>query len=189
MMISRQDGESMYIMASDNLHFWQEARPLQRPEFDWELVQVGNCGSPIETEAGWLLLTHGVGPVRRYCIGAMLLDLDDPSKVIGRLEEPLIQPREHEREGYVPNVVYACGALIHANALVIPFAMSDTASGIATVALQPLLEKLVSQAGETTAEPVQRARSHRRPGDPSGERHDSATAAPAGARKPRRKRK
>ena len=148
MMISRQDGENMYIMESDNLHFWHEARPLQRPEFEWELVQVGNCGSPIETEAGWLLLTHGVGPVRRYCISAMLLDLDDPSKVIGRLEEPLIVPREHEREGYVPNVVYTCGAIIHADAVVIPFAMSDTASGIATVRLQPLLDALVRQGGE-----------------------------------------
>lgn len=147
MMISRQDGENMYIMESDNLHFWHEAKPLQRPEFEWELVQVGNCGSPIETDAGWLLLTHGVGPVRRYCISAMLLDLDDPSKVIGRLEEPLIVPREHEREGYVPNVVYTCGAIIHAGAVVIPFAMSDTASGIATVRLQPLLDALVRQGG------------------------------------------
>ena len=144
MMISRQDGESMYIMKSDNLHFWQDAKPLQRPEFEWELVQVGNCGSPIETDVGWLLLTHGVGPVRRYCIGAMLLDLDDPSKVIGRLREPLIVPREHEREGYVPNVVYTCGALIHADAVVIPFAMSDAVSGIATVPLKSLLAALAN---------------------------------------------
>lgn len=189
MMISRQDGENMYIMASDNLHFWHEAKPLQRPEFDWELVQVGNCGSPIETEAGWLLLTHGVGPVRRYCIGAMLLDLDDPSKVVGRLEEPLIEPREHEREGYVPNVVYACGALIHANALVIPFAMSDTASGIATVPLQPLLDALVGKAGNPTEEPVRHARSRRSPGDPASERHAPVKDVAAAARKPRRKRK
>lgn len=146
-MISRQDGENLYMMFSDNLHFWHEMHLLQTPQSAWEFIQMGSCGSPLETEAGWLLLTHGVGPLRKYCIGAYLLDLHDPLRVIGRLEEPLIMPNEHEREGYVPNVVYTCGAIIHHDTLVIPYAVSDTASGIATVRLQPLLERLLGQSG------------------------------------------
>ena len=108
----------------------------------WEFIQIGNCGPPLETEEGWLVLTHGVGPVRKYCIGAILLDLDNPSKMIGRLPEPLLRPREEEREGYVPNVVYSCGSIIHNKELIIPYAMSDFASGIATVSLQNLLNKI-----------------------------------------------
>lgn len=138
-MISRQDGENIYIMFSDNLHFWNDPAPLMRPAYSWEFVQLGNCGSPIETEAGWLVLTHGVGPMRKYCIGAILLDLDDPTKVIGRLKEPLLEPTQNEREGYVPNVVYTCGALLHGGELIIPYAMSDSASSIATVPLRELL--------------------------------------------------
>lgn len=148
MMVSRQDGENMYIMESDNIDFWHEATVLQRPEFEWELVQIGNCGSPIETKAGWLLLTHGVGPLRQYCISATLLDLATPSKVIGRLVEPLIAPREQERDGYVPNVVYSCGALVHADSLVIPYAMSDTSAGIATVPLGPLLKRITERPSD-----------------------------------------
>jgi len=141
-MISRQDGENLFIMSSDNIHFWHEATLLKEPELPWEFVQIGNCGSPIETEAGWILLTHGVGPVREYSIGALLLDLEDPSKVIGRLKEPLLKPSETEREGYVPNVVYSCGGLIHNDELVIPYAMSDTSSGFAIVNVNDLLDNL-----------------------------------------------
>lgn len=143
-MCSRIDGENMYIMYSDILQFWETAEILQAPKHPWEFIQVGNCGSPLETPAGWLLLTHGVGPMRSYCIGAMLLDLDDPLKVIGHLEEPLLMPTEEEREGYVPNVVYSCGALIHNDNLYLPYAMSDTATGFAMVELDALLGKLTS---------------------------------------------
>ncbi|MDQ7826955.1 MAG: glycoside hydrolase family 130 protein [Candidatus Eremiobacteraeota bacterium] len=142
-IISRQDGENLFIMQSDNLHFWDEKELLKVPEETWELLLVGNCGSPIETEHGWILLTHGVGPMRKYCIGVVLLDLDDPSKIIGRLRDPLIFPREDEREGYVPNVVYTCGALIHNGELIIPYAVSDTSSGIATVKLENLIQGMV----------------------------------------------
>ena len=146
MMVSRQDGENMYIMASDNLHFWHEAELLQVPKYPWEFIQIGNCGSPLETEAGWILLTHGVGAMRKYCIGAYLLDLEDPSKVIGHLPEPLLSPTEDEREGYVPNVLYTCGAIIHNEEVIIPYSMSDTASGIAVVSLKQLLVCLQAHA-------------------------------------------
>lgn len=138
-MLSRQDGENNYIMFSDHLHFWQEAEIIQEPISPWEFVQLGNCGSPLETNEGWLMLTHGVGPMRQYSIGAILLDLDNPSKIIARLEEPLLSPNEEEREGYVPNVVYSCGSLIHNNMLIIPYAMSDISSGIATVGVRDLI--------------------------------------------------
>ncbi len=138
-MLSRQDGENNHIMFSDNIHFWQESQIIQEPEFPWEFIQIGNCGSPLETDKGWLVLTHGVGPMRQYCIGAMLLDLKKPSKIIARLDEPLLTPHEKEREGYVPNVVYSCGAIIHSDELVIPYAMSDINSGIATVGVNDLL--------------------------------------------------
>jgi predicted GH43/DUF377 family glycosyl hydrolase len=138
-MLSRQDGENNHIMFSDNIHFWQESQIIQEPEHPWEFIQIGNCGSPLETNEGWIVLTHGVGPMRKYCIGAILLDLEKPTKVIARLDEPLLAPHEKEREGYVPNVVYSCGALIHNNELVIPYAMSDINSGIATVVVKELL--------------------------------------------------
>jgi len=141
-MISRVDGENLFIMYSDNIAFWDRAESLQMPLFPWEVVQIGNCGSPIETEAGWLMLTHGVGPMRRYCIGAVLLDLDNPSRIIGRLSEPLLVPEKDEREGYVPNVVYSCGAMIHNDRVVIPYAFSDSASRVATVPLDKLLDAL-----------------------------------------------
>jgi len=138
-MLSRQDGENNHIMFSDNIHFWQESQIIQEPAYPWEFIQIGNCGSPLETNEGWIVLTHGVGPMRKYCIGAVLLDLANPTKTIARLDEPLLAPHEKEREGYVPNVVYSCGALIHNNELVIPYAMSDINSGIATVAVKELL--------------------------------------------------
>jgi predicted GH43/DUF377 family glycosyl hydrolase len=144
-MISRQDNENLYLMLSDNIHFWYDPLPLMMPREPWEIVQLGNCGSPIETEAGWLVLTHGVGPMRKYCIGAILLDLEDPSRVLGRLRDPLLTPVQNERIGYVPNVVYTCGALVHNGVLVLPYAMSDYATGFATVGMDALLDRLKSE--------------------------------------------
>ena len=141
-MLSRQDNENIYLMFSDNVHFWNERSVLLKPAFPWELVQIGNCGSPMETDAGWLVLSHGVGPMRQYCIGAFLLDHDDPAKVIGRLREPLLKPNQHEREGYVPNVVYTCGALVHNGELIIPYGLADHATGFATVALAEVLSAM-----------------------------------------------
>jgi predicted GH43/DUF377 family glycosyl hydrolase len=139
LMLSRQDDENLFLMRSPNPHHWDNPELLMRPSEMWESVKIGNCGSPIETEAGWLVITHGVGPMRKYCIGAALLDLEDPSRVIGRLRQPLIAPEGNEREGYVPNVVYSCGALVHAGRLILPYAMSDTASAVVSVALDDLL--------------------------------------------------
>ena len=141
-MISRQDNENIFLMYSEHLHFWYTKQLILKPTYPWEFVQLGNCGSPIETEAGWLVLSHGVGAMREYSIGAFLLDKDDPSKVIGRLEEPLLTPNENEREGYVPNVVYSCGGAIYGDELIIPYAMSDHASSFAKVNLNELLKKL-----------------------------------------------
>jgi predicted GH43/DUF377 family glycosyl hydrolase len=141
-MLGRQDGENIFVMFSDSLHFWHSKTRILQPTFPWEYVQLGNCGSPIETEAGWLVLSHGVGPMRRYSLGAFLLDLNDPTKVIGRTSEPILSPDQNEREGYVPNVVYSCGGLIHANQLVIPYAMSDYASSFATIGVDELLGEL-----------------------------------------------
>ena len=138
-MISRQDDENILLMFSDNIHFWQTPQLLLSPVQPWEFIKMGNCGSPVETEAGWLVLSHGVGPLRKYCLGAFLLDLADPTRVIGRLREPLLAPNEAEREGYVPNVVYTCGSLLHGRELVIPYAMSDYATSFASVSLDELL--------------------------------------------------
>ncbi|MDB6015684.1 MAG: glycosidase [Pedosphaera sp.] len=138
-MLGRQDYENIYVMFSDHLHFWHTAQLLLQPKFPWEFIQMGNCGSPIETEAGWLVISHGVGALRKYCIGAFLLDLADPTKVIGRLREPLITPNENEREGYVPNVVYSCGSFLHGRQLIIPYAMSDYATTFATLPLDDVL--------------------------------------------------
>lgn len=141
-MLARVDGYNNYIIFSDRMTLWSDPIKLQEPKFAWDLTQIGNCGSPIYTEDGWLILTHGVGPMRRYCIGASLLDLKDPTKVIGRLKEPLLSPSEEEREGYVPNVVYSCGGLIHNDYLIIPYAVSDYSSSYATVELSVLLKAL-----------------------------------------------
>ena len=142
-MLSRQDDENLFIMFSDNPHFWSDPQILMRPAEAWESVKVGNCGSPIETEAGWLVITHGVGPMRKYCIGAVLLDLHDPTRLIGRLREPLLSAEGNEREGYVPNVVYSCGSLIHDGKLILPYAMSDKATAIVSVPLAELLAAMI----------------------------------------------
>jgi predicted GH43/DUF377 family glycosyl hydrolase len=141
-MVARLDGENLFLTRSDDVCVWEDPKLLQVPKFYWELVQIGNCGSPMETKEGWLLLTHGVGPMRQYCIGAMLLDLDDPSKIIGQTEEPLLVPTAEERSGYVPNVVYSCGGMIHDEVVVIPYAMSDVATSFATVELEALLKAM-----------------------------------------------
>ncbi len=138
-MISRQGGEKMQIMFSDDLYYWEKYQTLMEPVFSWELLQLGNCGSPIRTEKGWLLLTHGVGAMRKYVISAILLDLQDPSRIIGRLDKPLIEADEIEREGYVPNVVYTCGLMLHGGLLIIPYAVSDSATGFVTIPLNELL--------------------------------------------------
>jgi predicted GH43/DUF377 family glycosyl hydrolase len=141
-MLSRQDGVNNYIMFSDNIRFWDEAELLQEPIHPLEFVQVGNCGSPVETSAGWLALFHGVGPMRRYSVWAELLDLDDPTQVIGRLDEPILTPDEHERDGYVPNVVYTCGSMIHGDTLIIPYGIADQRCRVATVSIPELLSRL-----------------------------------------------
>ncbi|MFV3129085.1 glycoside hydrolase family 130 protein [Niveispirillum sp. KHB5.9] len=138
-MIGRQDNENLYLILSDDLYTWDDGVPILRPEFPWEFVQIGNCGPPIETEYGWLLLTHGVGAVRRYAIGAVLLDKDDPAKVIGRLKEPLLRPEQSERAGYVPNVVYTCGAILHGKQLVVPYGIADTITSFVTLNIDELV--------------------------------------------------
>ena len=143
-MLSRQDDENLFIMFSDSPHCWEDPELILGPSEMWNTVKIGNCGSPIETKVGWLVITHGVGPMRKYCIGAVLLDLDDPRIVIGRLSEPLLCPEGVEREGYVPNVVYSCGSLVHGKELVLPFAVSDRASAIATISLDELLAALLA---------------------------------------------
>jgi predicted GH43/DUF377 family glycosyl hydrolase len=140
--MSRSDRETNTLASSDHLLVWANSLPCQQPANAWEVLQLGNCGPPIETEAGWLVLTHGVGPMRTYSIGAILLDLDDPTRIIGRLRQPLIAPAPDEQDGYVPNVVYSCGALVHAETLVIPYGISDAAIGVATVSMPELLGAL-----------------------------------------------
>ena len=140
--LSRQDGENNAIMLSDNIHFWKQAQILQKPMFPHEFFQMGNGGSPIETDEGWLVITHGVGPMRTYSLGIELLDLDDPARVISRIDEPILVPNEHDRDGYVPNVVYSCGAMIFQDELIIPFASADQRCGIATLNLPELMARL-----------------------------------------------
>lgn len=142
--LSRYDGENNYVMRSSNIRIWETSERIESPKTYWDLARIGNCGSPLETEAGWLVITHGVGPFRTYSLGAILLDIDDPSRVIGRLSEPLLTPSEDEREGYVPNVVYSCGAMIHEDFLVLPYGYSDVACRIATIPLDSLLGRLSS---------------------------------------------
>jgi predicted GH43/DUF377 family glycosyl hydrolase len=143
--LCRLDNENNFLMRSDNLHFWHESETIQVPEYPWELTQIGNSGSPLETEAGWLVITHGVGPLREYVLGAMLLDRHDPSRVIGRSREPLLVAAPDERDGYVPNVVYSCGSMIHGELLVLPYGYSDVGARIATLRLRELLVQLTSQ--------------------------------------------
>ncbi len=141
-LLCRPDGVNNFIAFSDNLNLWQEATIIQEPKYPWEFVQVGNCGSPIETKEGWLYILHGVGPMREYVLGASLFELDNPEKEIGRLKTPLLMPNEHEREGYVPNVVYSCGSIIHNGDLIIPYTMADYASTYANINLDELLNEL-----------------------------------------------
>ncbi|MCY2925900.1 MAG: glycosidase, partial [Planctomycetota bacterium] len=142
-MCSRIDGENLYIMVSDFVHFWETARMFAGPDKIWNLYQVGNCGPPVETPEGWILLTHGVGPMRTYSIGAMLLDLEDPTKILGRLRYPLLRADPSEREGYVPNVVYTCGSMIHGRTLYIPFALADRSTTMCAVEVEDLLARLL----------------------------------------------
>jgi len=142
LMLSRKDRENLYLARSSDLRLWNDSVPLFRPSSPWELLQIGNCGSPLETDEGWLVLTHGVGPMRRYTLGALLLDRDDPTRVLGHLPVPLMAPSPAEREGYVPNVLYSCGSLIHGPWLIIPYGFSDTGIGIARVPLADLLAEL-----------------------------------------------
>jgi predicted GH43/DUF377 family glycosyl hydrolase len=139
-MIGRQDNENLYLIYSDDVHTWDGGHAILQPEYPWEFVQIGNCGSPIELDDCWLLLTHGVGPVRKYSIGAVLLDKKDPSKVLARSREPLVRPEPTEREGYVPNVVYTCGAMRHDEQIILPYAVSDTFSNFATIKIAALME-------------------------------------------------
>jgi predicted GH43/DUF377 family glycosyl hydrolase len=141
-MIARQDNENLYLIYSDDLYTWDGGQAILKPEFPWEFVQIGNCGSPIELDEGWLLLTHGVGPVRKYSIGAALLDKSDPSKVLARSREPLLRPEPSEREGYVPNVVYTCGAMRHNDQIILPYAVSDTFSNFATIKISALMQAM-----------------------------------------------
>ncbi|RAJ04299.1 putative GH43/DUF377 family glycosyl hydrolase [Chitinophaga skermanii] len=151
-MLGRIDGVNNYVLYSDHINVWDEAVRIQEPMYPWEFIQVGNCGSPIETPYGWLVITHGVGTMRKYCLGAILLDLNDPTKIIGELTEPLISANEEEREGYVPNVVYSCGSIVNNEELVIPYAMSDTASTYATVSINELLKRLLPSEFTTNQE-------------------------------------
>ena len=142
-MISRQGGENINIMFSKDLYNWEQFQLLMEPQFTWELLQLGNCGSPIKTEKGWLLLTHGVGPMRKYVISAILLDLNNPKLIIGRMDQPFLVADESEREGYVPNVVYTCGFMLHGGLIIIPYAISDSATGFITIALDDLLKEII----------------------------------------------
>ncbi|MBT1516131.1 glycoside hydrolase family 130 protein [Bradyrhizobium sp. SRL28] len=141
-MIARQDNENLYLIYSDDLYRWEGGQAILKPQFPWEFVQIGNCGSPVELEEGWLMLTHGVGPVRKYSIGAALLDKRDPSRVLARSSEPLLRPEPSEREGYVPNVVYTCGAMTHNDQLILPYAVSDTYSNFATIQISALMRSM-----------------------------------------------
>jgi predicted GH43/DUF377 family glycosyl hydrolase len=143
-MIARQDNENLYLIYSDDLYTWEGGQSILQPEYPWEFVQIGNCGSPIELDDAWLLLTHGVGPVRKYSIGAVLLDKKDPSKILARTREPLVRPEPTEREGYVPNVVYTCGAMRHGDQIVLPYAVSDTFSNFATIKIAALIQAIAS---------------------------------------------
>ena len=140
--LGRHDNVNNFVMTSTDVRVWRETEMIQEPERPWELMQLGNCGSPLETDAGWLVITHGVGPFRRYTLGALLLDIDDPSRVIGHLKEPLLSPGVEEREGYVPNVVYSCGSMIHGEHLVLPYGYADFGASIATIPLAELLNRL-----------------------------------------------
>ena len=174
--LGRHDNVNNFIMRSSDIRVWRDATVIQEPERPWELMQLGNCGSPLETEAGWLVITHGVGPFRRYTLGALLLDLDDPSRVIGHLKEPLLSPDDDERDGYVPNVVYSCGSMIHGEHLVLPYGYADVGARIATIRLDDVAQP-VDQFGPLSAS----GRHLRRP---VGEHVAASRSAPAWTRRP-----
>ncbi len=138
-MLGRQDHENIWLQISDDLYNWDAGTKIVKPAYPWEFVQIGNCGSPIEIEEGWLVITHGVGAVRNYCLGACLLDKDDPTKLLGRLKEPLIRPDPSNHDGYVPNVLYSCGAIVNGRSLLLPYAIADSFTTFATIPLGPLL--------------------------------------------------
>lgn len=142
MMLGRFDNESIYLMESDNCYIWQDAVPVAKPTYPWEFIQIGNCSSPIEIEEGWLVITHGVGAVRRYCLGALLLDKENPQKVIGRLKKPLMEPLGEEAFGYVPNVIYTCGAIVFNRQLILPYAVSDSKTRFARISLEDILNEM-----------------------------------------------
>jgi predicted GH43/DUF377 family glycosyl hydrolase len=144
--LARIDGENNFYMTSENVRFWHDSEIIHKPRLPWELSYVGNCGSPIETDEGWLVITHGVGPMRRYALGALLLDLEDPRRVIGQLQDPLFEPRESERDGYVPNVVYSCGSIVVGSRLIVPYGFSDSGTGFITLSLNDLLTSLVASS-------------------------------------------
>ena len=160
-MISRIDGCNNYIMYSDKINIWEKPILLQQPKFSWEFIQIGNCGSPIETKDGWIVITHGVGPMRRYVLGASLLKLDDPAIEIGRLREPLLIPNSDEREGYVPNVLYSCGAIVHNDKLIIPYGVSDSSTAFAEVSLDELLKKFKEDVSEEMIKPKTKDSKHK----------------------------
>ena len=138
-MLGRQDHENIWLQMSDDLYNWDAGTKIVTPVLPWEFVQIGNCGSPIEIEEGWLVITHGVGAVRNYCLGACLLDKDDPTKLLGRLKKPLIRPDPSNHDGYVPNVLYSCGAIVNGRSLLLPYAIADSFTTFATIPLGPLL--------------------------------------------------
>ena len=142
MMVGRQDGKNLFLLSSDDLGKWDGGELLMKPEYPWELIQIGNCGPPIEIDEGWLLLTHGVGAMRQYSIGAVLLDRDDPSKIIGRTREPILRAENDDRNGYVPNVVYTCGGLKVGDQLFMPYGISDSSVGFAFLSISMLLEAM-----------------------------------------------
>lgn len=143
MMLGRQDNESLYIMSSDNPYFWYDYHPLAKPTYDWEFIQIGNCGSPIEIDEGWLVITHGVGAIRSYSLGALLLDKNEPWRVIGRLKEPLLAPTKEERFGYVPNVLYSCGSMVIGRTLILPYAIGDVVTTFALMSIDEIVNDLV----------------------------------------------
>lgn len=143
MMLGRHDNESIYLMESDNCYTWQQGITIAKPTYSWEFIQIGNCSSPIEIEEGWLVITHGVGAVRRYCLGALLLEKENPQNVIGRLKKPLLEPRGEEAFGYVPNVLYSCGAIVFNRNLILPYAVSDSKTRFARISVDDILSEMV----------------------------------------------
>ena len=141
-MLGRQDSENLWLQTSDDLLHWDDGQKVICPKYSWEFVQIGNCGSPIEIDEGWLVITHGVGTVRNYCLGAALLDKDDPSKVLMRTPLPILEPSPKQRDGYVPNVVYSCGSMVRGRDLLLPFGVADSFCGFATCSIDDLLARM-----------------------------------------------